>query len=551
MYNINDKNTQSVAESVKEVIENKKDFKPHMMYDPETGKGYEAKTYEDHLKMKDMGYTHEKPSKKNETEVQDSDKDFVDTHTVDAKEDPEKKRQVEEKEEDDDVEEGNAFGQAVTDAKKAGKKKFKFQGKEYKVESVDLEEATMSQGVKTAQTQIYSLEKSLKVGSNLNKGVNKSLEGKYDADFKKMQKAIGQIINVWEEIERDFSVNESTDLEEAVDNFFGFPTKDKLVKFQSMAKKLKIKSISNPTVLKRGGKEFHVMGFEGSVSDIEKAMRVADGIIKESAELEEMFNRLKPDDVRDAYGTIELKYRSSADIRDAEDKLKKAGINVRKNRDTLEVDSDSPAFKKAKITSTFDSSKREKAIMKVLGESVELQEASFNDIEKVIKHFKDFFKGKQVKRFPQLDISKKYGTAFINLTITNIITLRLGGKKGIVVTHDDRTNGKGNAKEEHFSNANEVIKFVEKKYNEMPKKESIEEALKPADFVKGGDAKVTKREVDGMLSKLFIDTKLAKAVEANAAYQDGYKGKVKNNPFDKDTADFHLFILGQQSADAE
>jgi len=420
----------------------------------------------------------EKQKIKTETEVQKANKDFVDLHAVDDKEDPEQKKQVESKDEvEDDVEEGNAFGQAVTDAKKAGKKKFKFQGKEYKVESAELEEA--------------------------------------------------------------------------VDNFFGFPTKDKLVKFQSMAKKLKIKSISNPTVLKRGGKEFHVMGFEGSVSDIEKAMRVADGIIKESAELEEMFNRLKPDDVRDAYGTIELKYRSSADIRDAEDKLKKAGINVRKNRDTLEVDSDSPAFKKAKITSTFDSSKREKAVLKVLGESVELQEASFNDIEKVIKHFKDFFKGKQVKRFPQLDISKKYGTAFINLSIFNIITLRLGGKKGIVVTHDDRTNGKGNAKEEHFSNANEVIKFVEKKYNEMPKKESIEEAVKPADFVKGGDTKITKREVDGMLSKLFIDAKLAKAVEASSAFKAGEKSNGKKNPYNKDTADFHLFILGQQSADAE
>lgn len=67
-------------------------------------------------------------------------------------------------------------------------------------ENIDLEEATMSQGVKTAATQIYSLEKSLKVGSNLNKGINKSLEGKYDADFKKMQKAIGDIVSVWEEI---------------------------------------------------------------------------------------------------------------------------------------------------------------------------------------------------------------------------------------------------------------------------------------------------------------------------------------------------------------
>jgi hypothetical protein len=38
-----------------------KDFKPHMMYDPKTGKAYKAKTMEDHLKMKKMGYTHEKP----------------------------------------------------------------------------------------------------------------------------------------------------------------------------------------------------------------------------------------------------------------------------------------------------------------------------------------------------------------------------------------------------------------------------------------------------------------------------------------------------------
>lgn len=39
----------------------KEDFEPHMMYDPKTGKGYKAKTLEDHLKMKKMGYTHEKP----------------------------------------------------------------------------------------------------------------------------------------------------------------------------------------------------------------------------------------------------------------------------------------------------------------------------------------------------------------------------------------------------------------------------------------------------------------------------------------------------------
>lgn len=34
---------------------------PHMMYDPKTGKGVEAKTPEDHEKLTKMGYTHEKP----------------------------------------------------------------------------------------------------------------------------------------------------------------------------------------------------------------------------------------------------------------------------------------------------------------------------------------------------------------------------------------------------------------------------------------------------------------------------------------------------------
>jgi len=52
------------AKGEKKAIGEKKDFKPHMMYDPKTGKGYEAKTYKDHLKMKDMGYTHENPNKK-------------------------------------------------------------------------------------------------------------------------------------------------------------------------------------------------------------------------------------------------------------------------------------------------------------------------------------------------------------------------------------------------------------------------------------------------------------------------------------------------------
>ena len=42
------------------------DFKPHMMYDPKTGKGYMAKVYKDHVRMDKMGYTHDKPEVKEE-----------------------------------------------------------------------------------------------------------------------------------------------------------------------------------------------------------------------------------------------------------------------------------------------------------------------------------------------------------------------------------------------------------------------------------------------------------------------------------------------------
>jgi len=48
------------------IKESKEDFKPHMMYDPKTGKGYKADTYEDHVRMDKMGYVHEKPEKVDE-----------------------------------------------------------------------------------------------------------------------------------------------------------------------------------------------------------------------------------------------------------------------------------------------------------------------------------------------------------------------------------------------------------------------------------------------------------------------------------------------------
>ena len=49
--------------TIKQILEGK-DFEPHMMYDPKTGKEYKAEKPEDHERMKKMGYTHEKPEVK-------------------------------------------------------------------------------------------------------------------------------------------------------------------------------------------------------------------------------------------------------------------------------------------------------------------------------------------------------------------------------------------------------------------------------------------------------------------------------------------------------
>ena len=60
-----DKFLHKRRKAIGKALNNADDFKPHMMYDPKTGKGYEAKKMDDHLRMKKMGYTHDKPKMEN------------------------------------------------------------------------------------------------------------------------------------------------------------------------------------------------------------------------------------------------------------------------------------------------------------------------------------------------------------------------------------------------------------------------------------------------------------------------------------------------------
>jgi hypothetical protein len=154
---------------------------------------------------------------------------------------------------------------------------------------------------------------------------------------------------------------ESTEISEAVDNFFGFPTKDKLVQFQSMAKKLKIKPISNPTVMKRGGNEFHVMGFEGSVRDIEKAMKVANDLYNEAVKIGE---ELSPKQKK-----IDLNKNGKVDGDDL--------AQLRKKSKKEDVDDNAEDAIKANDAETKKTLPKQTKV-----ESVELEEGKFDKLQK-------------------------------------------------------------------------------------------------------------------------------------------------------------------------
>ncbi|MGI9269127.1 MAG: hypothetical protein ACR2PE_01220, partial [Porticoccus sp.] len=130
-----DKITQSVAETVSAVVEGKYKKKdeevkyPHMMYDPKTGKGVEAKNEKDHDELSKKGYTHDKPEKVDEVEEPRAkgEKDFKAKHKIKKSGEKEdgsvvKEEDEEEEEKEDEVEEAFSAAQikkAVAMAKKS------------------------------------------------------------------------------------------------------------------------------------------------------------------------------------------------------------------------------------------------------------------------------------------------------------------------------------------------------------------------------------------------------------------------------------------------
>ena len=238
----NDDITMSIASTVRDVLEGKAPVKkeevqyPHDMYHPKTGEKEVAKDEAEHKALSDKGYTHEK-NEVAEPEPK-GEKEFKAIHKikkVGVKADLDGTVLTKEAKEDEPKKEGNAFTKALMAARKNGDDDFVVSGKKYKVED-------------------YA--------------------------------------------EDEEEVKEDADLNEDVEQTFGFPSMDKLVKFQSQSKG--IKPVGNPTTMKRGGKEFSVRVFSGSVKNIEKAMKIAMSIYDEAVSKVGKLYKQIPDELEDS-----------------------------------------------------------------------------------------------------------------------------------------------------------------------------------------------------------------------------------------------------------
>ena len=197
---------------------------------------------------------------------------------------------------------------------------------------LELEEQapSMSQGMSRALDQMYQLAGSLAKGSRLNKAVNKDLGGNYNSDFGKMEKAMGLVTGTFGDIIQDYKELNEIEIDPTTGKLVGAgaPKKESIELDEKVAPNLtKIVNIRREMVKVQTKIDKAV--FDGDAKTVNKLsdelhklrMKLVN-FYNESVNLKE-FNHLKPDDVRDAYGEIELKYRSSSDIRDAESVLKR------------------------------------------------------------------------------------------------------------------------------------------------------------------------------------------------------------------------------------
>ena len=113
---------------------------------------------------------------------------------------------------------------------------------------------------------------------------------------------------------------------------------------------------------------------------------------------------------------------------------------------------------------------------------------------------------------------------------------KVGGKKYFTMTYTGKVDNLIAANKE----GNKVIRGI---------KEELEEAIQPGEFVKGGNKKVSKDDVDKILNRILFNDRLQNTMEKSKAFKEGQKSKgKKKNPYKEDTLDYHHFELGSMES---
>ena len=86
---------------------------------------------------------------------------------------------------------------------------------------------------------------------------------------------------------------------------------------------------------------------------------------------------------------------------------------------------------------------------------------------------------------------------------------------------------------------------------ELDESANLKEAISPKDFIKGGDKKISTKDIGDVMDRIFLNDRLMKQLEKTGAFKEGKKDKgKKKNPFKKDTIDFHHYELGVDAGQA-
>ena len=445
-------------------------------------------------------------SKATSESVSDDEEEAIKANDSELKKTMPKQAKVEDGHEDDQ-EEGNAFGKAVMAAKKRGDKDFIFAGKKYMIKEKDVV-SDEEEAIKANDSELKkTMPKQAKVESF------EIQEGKFD----KLEKKLGRINpeTLGDVMDGKIKLNpaerkEFNEFMKGVRKMFG----------ESIDENRAV--VYNPRMIK------------AFIKQAEKKFPKYKGEIQQAEDDEIVFPN-DPKLINFFKGAKEVKFvlKDSFDINENNIRPNlKAIVNIRREMAKLQIKIDYAVFEgdaKAVDKLSDELNKlRKKLVNFYKKESVTYSEKLINKI--LEKKNLD-----EAMKFWKVTITKKAGKLF----------------KGQNVVTKARNSAEAIKKGIKQMKGNPALVPGDSVTAELDESANLKEAISPKDFIKGGDKKISTKDIGDVMDRIFLNDRLMKQLEKTGAFKEGKKDKgKKKNPFKKDTIDFHHYELGVDAGQA-